>query len=343
MPTTLAQVDVCNVALAKIGAQSINSLTDQTSAASIVCNQCFNLAYLEVSRTTRWNCLLNTAVLVAVVQTPLASTTIPPPSSFVNWAPNTFFATGLYLYYGSAYYVVLTGYTSSSSFAVDLSSGNIQLYNTNGFPVTPPIPWAPQTYYSANAFLSYGNYFYTVNFAYTSSNNFTNDLTAGYLVQTDQQAGQSTTDAFQNYGSGSMYASGWAFAYQLPSDFQLLDTLNDNVGSNWGYGDNSSNYEIMGSILYCDSSQAVIQYVPNQPDTTQWDAMFLNCVTLKLASMIATSLRQDGGAMERALLGGYQQALREARSKNGGEKQARRFNPIQSSRFNQARYGGING
>ena len=124
----------------------------------------------------------------------------------------------------------------------------------------------------------------------------------------------------------------------------------------WDYdGSGGDDYELMsgqiavgppptyGQCLFTYASQAVIQYVPNQPDTTQWDALFTNAVTLKLASAIATTLRQDGGALEAKLLMAYEQALRVARQKNGGEKQSIRFNPIRSSRFNQARYGGING
>jgi hypothetical protein len=209
--------------------------------------------------------------------------------------------------------------------------------------VTAAVPWSPRTLYTANAFLSYGGYYYTVNFQYTSSSNFTNDVTSGYLSQTDQQQGQSVTDAFSSYGAGASYASGWAFQYQLPADFQLLDALNENVGNTWGLGENTEDYEIMGTSLFCNCNQAVIQYVQSTPDTTRFDAMFTDCLTFKLASMIATKLRQDGGAMERELVQATEHLLRQARAKNGGEKQSRRFNPIASSRFIQSRRGGSNG
>ena len=99
----------------------------------------------------------------------------------------------------------------------------------------------------------------------------------------------------------------------------------------------------MGLSLFSNCSTAVVQYVPNVPDTTQWDPMFTNAVTLKLASSVATLLRQDGGKMEQEMLALYERALRSARSKNGGEQQARRANLIRSSRFNASRYGGVNG
>ena len=336
MPTTLSPLNVANGALALIGAAPINSLLDTTNNSSIQCNNNFLLAYLAVTRAARWNCLLKPSnPLPQVPQTPIAGSAVAPPSSFANWTALTPYTRGQYLYYGGSYYTVLNNYTSSTLFATDLGSGNIQLYNTNGSPVSNATPWAPNTNYQANAFLSYGNYYYTVNFTYTSTTNFTNDLTAGYLVQTDQQAGSSVTDAFAS--DGSQYASGWAYQYQLPADFQLLAILNETAV--WDFeGAGGDDYEIMGQYLYCSSSQAVIQYVPNQPDTTQWDAMFTDAVQYKLASVIATPLRQDGGAVAKEMLMIYNQALGRARQKNGGEAQSRRYSPIRSSRWNKARY-----
>lgn len=281
MPTNLAAVDICNIALSKIGAQAINSITDQTSASAIACNTNFQLAYLEVSRASRWNCILTLAVLVQQVQIPLPGCPVPPN----------------------------------------------------------PATWAPFTTYTANTYLTYGGYFYQVMFTYTSTDNFENDLTTGALTQTNLPT---TQPFFPN--NGSQYPSGWAYKFALPSDFQLLVTLNDNTY--WGYqgfGDTSSDYEIMGNSLYCDTPQAVIQYVQSTADTTKFDSLFANALTLKLASMISTNLRQDGGAMEERLLVAYDRALREARVKNAGEKKARRFNPIPSSLFNRSRYGGRNG
>ena len=171
MPTTLGPVQLANVALAKIGAQAITSLTDQTSTSAILCNQNIWLAVAEVSRAGRWNCILTTAQLTAVTQTPV----VP-----------------------------------------------------NGTGAITAVAWEPLTAYLADAFISYGGYYYTVMFDLTSSNNFFNDLTAGYYTQTDQQVGTSVPDAFCQ-GDGSLYQSGWPFAYALPADFQLLVTLNDNT------------------------------------------------------------------------------------------------------------------
>lgn len=345
--TGYAPTDCSNLALAKIGAQSINSLLDQTSQSAIQCNLNYQLAYLSVSRSARWNCILGLAVLTQEVQTPLSALQQGAPPTSTPWVAFTSFTAGQYLSYGGAYYVVLNSYTSSASFATDLASGNLQLYNSNGTTISNAVPWAPLTQYQPNAFLSYGGYYYTVNFLYTSTNNFVNDLTAGYMVQTDQQQGSSQTDAFSAYSAGSQYASGWAFKFALPSDFVLLDSLNSNVGINNGSngfsGENSDDYEIIGKSLYCNQQQAVIQYIQNITDSSRFDPLFLDALTFKLASMIATPLRMDAGRMEVELLQGYERILRQARAKNGGESQTRRFNPIATSRFNQARFGGVNG
>ena len=283
MPTTLAPTDLANIALSKIGALPINSLTDLTSSSAIACNTNFQLAYLEVSRSARWNCLLNTANLTQVAQTPLPDT--------------------------------------------QAAISSIQA-----------TAWEPYTYYAANSYVTYGNYYYQVNFNYTSTNNFTNDVTANFLTQTDQNT---WNQSFYTQG-GSQYASGWPYQYELPSDFQLLAILNDNEC--WDFeGAGGDDYEIMGNFLYCNCQQAVVQYVTNQPDTTRFDSLMADAFTYKLAASIATQLRQDGGHMQATMFMAYQQQLRKARAKNGGEKQARRWNPIRSSRFNQARYGGVNG
>ncbi len=281
--TTLSPTDVCNVALAKIGAQAIVSLSDPTNSSALACNNNFPAAYLEVSRAAPWNCLLNLATLASIVQTPIA-------------------------------------------------------------PAGPPItftPWAPNTAYLANVYLSFGGYVYQVLFNFTSSASFLNDLTTGAMVQTDQPV--SANPIFPPNGSG--YPSGWSYQYQLPADFELLVALNDNTT---GYGNSfvgvgTSDYQIIGQYLYANDSTATIQYVSNVIDTTRWDPMLLNCVTLKLASAVSTLIRQDGGVMERTLLMGYEDALKKARRTNGGEQQARRFNPILSSKFNRARFAGSNG
>lgn len=212
----------------------------------------------------------------------------------------------------------------------------------NGTGPISAVPWEPLTAYLADTFISYGGYYYTVMFDYTSTNNFVNDLTAGFLTQTDQQVGTSVPDAFAGY-DGSQYVSTWPYAYALPADFKLMVTLNGAFClAGWGGPEQLvGEWQIMQSTLYCNQATAVIQYIQNNPDSTLFDDLFVNALTFKLASMISTTLRQDGGQMEAALLAEYKRALREARAKNGGEANRRRFNPISTSVFNRSRYTGL--
>jgi hypothetical protein len=281
MFTTLSPTDIANLALAKIGAQSIQSLTDLTNPSAIVCNSNFQIAFETVARATRWNCLLTTAVLNQVPQTPLPTQGGTPAS----------------------------------------------------------IPWTPYTSYAANVYLSYGNAIYLTQYAYTSSGNFTNDLTTGALVQADYP----DYNAFGGYPDGSSYPSGWPYSFALPSDFILLDTINQ--GSNDEvYGNmNSDEFEINGQLIFTNTPQTSIKYVSNNQDTTRWDPLFVDCVTYKLAAAIATSLRQDGGRIEEAMLAIYKQTLSHAMTKNAGERVPVRFTPVNSSRFVAARWYFING
>jgi hypothetical protein len=340
MPTTLGQVGIANIALSKIGAESINSLTDTTNRSSRACNANFQLAYLAASRSGKWNCLLTTAQLTQIPQTPIVTGCNATPPTSTPWEPLTFYSEGVYVSYGGAYYLVLNAYTSSASFATDLASGNLEQWNSNGNPPSFAQPWAEYTAYAANAYLTYGNYFYQVLVAYTSSNNFLNDLTSGYLAQTDQQSCQNVSDlVLDSWCCGSQYPSGWAFQYGLPADFQLLGSLNDNICWDFdGSGSGGDLYEIMGTSIFCNQPIAVIQYIQNQPDTTKFDAMFTSAVTFLLASMIATPLRQDGGKLEAEMLQAYERVLSKARAKNGGEQMPRRFSPLRSSRILRSRY-----
>jgi hypothetical protein len=348
MPSTLGPVDIANISLSKIGASAINSLTDLTNRSAIACNSNFQLAYLQVSRSSRWNCLLTTDNLAQIPQVAIAQGGIVTPPNSTPWLPNTLYLQGVYVSFGNAYYQVAGTYTSSTSFTTDLNSGHLILFNPNGNTPVFATPWAQNTAYAANAFVTYGNYFYQVLITYTSSANFLNDLTSGFLAQTDQQSTQTVTDLqLDSCFGGGQFPSGWAFEYALPSDFQLLGSLNSNICWDWdGGGTQGDNYEIMGSSLFCNESVAVIQYVKNQPDTTQFDALFTSALTFLLASMISTTLRQDGGKLEAQMLQFYNRALSSARQKNGGEAQARRFNPVRSSRLVRSRffrYGSGNG
>lgn len=209
--------------------------------------------------------------------------------------------------------------------------------SSNGLPPVPStVPnWAPNTAYPANQWLQFTGYLYITTIAYTSSNNFLNDLTTGALIQSNQVA----TGPFYPNGSGATYPSGWGFQYQLPDDFLLLGILNDNEVWDWkaNVGDD---YEIMGPSLFCNQSQAVIKYVQNVADTTKFDPLFGECLVLKLAGMIATPLKQDSGRMEAQFEAAYRVKLSEAMQRNGGERRRKRPNLVPSSRFIRSRFSG---
>lgn len=206
-------------------------------------------------------------------------------------------------------------------------------------PITPipaSTPWAPGTAYAVGDYVTFGDpaYLYQCLIANTATASFTNDLTAGYWFQTDIF----NPDPFANCGSGYLYASGWAYKYPLPEDCLLVAELNGQRLT--GY---EQEYQILGSALYTNWSQAIIKYVWPDPDTTRYDSLFVRCLIFKLASMLATSLRQDDTNISQAMEARYLRALSAARVKDAGERVPRRFIPQQNSNLIGSRYWSTNG
>jgi hypothetical protein len=198
-------------------------------------------------------------------------------------------------------------------------------------PVPASTPWAPLTAYAVGQYVTYGNpaYLYYATIAHVSTASFVNDLTTFAWFQTDIF----NPDPFGNCGIGSNYPSGWAYKYQLPEDCLLLVKLNDNDCE--GY---EEEFEIMGTDLYTNESRAVVKYIKAEEDTTRYDAMFVGCLVLLLASKLATILRQDGTEISTTLTQLYNVALHKARARDGGERKARRFVAADNSRFIASRY-----
>jgi hypothetical protein len=206
--------------------------------------------------------------------------------------------------------------------------------NTNGLPAGTT-PWAVNTVYAANAYVTYGNALYQALIGNTSTYSFVNDLTAGFWFETDVF----NSDPFGEIdcGGGGNYPSGWAYKYSLPSDFILLSSLNDQ------YCDQAEiQYEIQGLFLYTNSTQAVIKYVAYITDSTIYDSLFTSALVFMLASRIATTLRQDDTAIADKMVTFYLKALRDARVKDAGERKPRRFSPVNNSRFVASRYFSTN-
>lgn len=127
---------------------------------------------------------------------------------------------------------------------------------------------------------------------------------------------------------------GWAYQYQLPADFLRMVKLNGTRADN----DPGDEWEVEGRKLLTDAEEAKIQFIGYKDDPNEYDALFTNAVVVLLASKIAVPLRQDGGDMANALLSEYQRiALPQARTKDGGERKRRRYDPASESTFLAAR------
>lgn len=275
MPTTLAKVDLFNLALAHVGAQLITDPNDTSNPSAVECNTNWQLALASVARSHPWNCLMVAAQLQPTAQTPIVP--VPP------------------------------GVTST--------------------------PWAPLTAYAANVFVTYGNALYQALIANTSTNSFINDLTAGFWFETDLL----NIDPFNPNSLGSNYASGWAYQYPLPQDCLLVYTYNDQPMTS-----PEKEWEIIGINLYSDMDTAVIHYVQYNEDCTRYDGMFTDCLVLKLASMIATRLRQDDTQIAQGAKAEYLKQLSAARTRDANERRSRRFVPQQNSNLIRSRYFSTN-
>lgn len=202
-------------------------------------------------------------------------------------------------------------------------------------------PWAPGVNYAVNSFVTFGQpaYLYQCLIANLSGASFTVDLTKGYWFQTTIFSPNYLGPFAGNTGPGSE----WKFAYQLPTDFILLIELN---GQNCWRGDNSGNgnlYEIFQGVLYCNAAFANIKYVRYETNTTLFDSLFTGALILHLAASIATTVRKDDADLAEKMMAAYQMALTEARQKNAGESQPRRYSIASQSRFIRSRYRSTNG
>ena len=211
-----------------------------------------------------------------------------------------------------------------------------------GVPSTSTI-WAPGIAYQVNVYVTYASYLYQCLIANVSSTNFASDLTKGYWFQTNY-----FSPSYLGMG-GNGYGTEWSNTFQLPSDFITLIELNNNNmwgggATAWGTaGSQGASHEIFQNVLFTNQASAVIKYVQYQPDTTKYDSLFTDALTLKLAATIATDLRKDDAALSLRLRQEYKQVLSEARTKNAGEDKLRRYNIVSESRFIRSRWRSTNG
>ena len=90
------------------------------------------------------------------------------------------------------------------------------------------------------------------------------------------------------------------FVYQLPDDFVRAMNINEiNVF------DVITNFEIeQGRRLLCNDETVNLRYIFRQTDPTKFDALFIEALSLKLASKLSTSLSEEEG-IAKSLLNEY--------------------------------------
>ncbi len=223
-----------------------------------------------------------------------------------------------------------------------------------GQPTSWPPYWLANTVYTGGTLVTYGQAVYYCMTGYTSSDNFIDDLTAGFWAQLYQPF-------LGNYGGpGGQNGYEWNFGYLLPSDYILLTVLNGNsVWGTYGYSERGVGglYEIFNyqtanpdesqsnvRALFCNSPFANVKYTALIQDTSVFDPLFVDCVAVFLASKIATPLRADDGKLANTLRERYlREVLPGAMLKDSGERKGYRYNPTAESNFLRSRYGSTNG
>ncbi len=128
---------------------------------------------------------------------------------------------------------------------------------------------------------------------------------------------------------------GFQFRYLLPTDFIRLLTLNG-IPVNQLSGSSTlarkNLYKLKKRDLHTDAEVALISYVSFETDTTIYDAMFVEALSVLIASKIAIQIRQD----EQLALRLFQQykgvLLPAARKVDGNERRVLPFDGRDESR-----------
>lgn len=214
--------------------------------------------------------------------------------------------------------------------------------------VLPPY-WAANTAYAGGELVTWGEAIYYCLNAYTSSDNFINDVTSGYWAQ-----------IFSRF-LGPLYpgtANGyeWNYAYVLPNDYVLVTELNG-IPLLLPSLEVTSLYEIFTfetvnadqsisnvMALFTDAPYANIKYTALVQDPTLWDPQFVDCVATLLAAQISTTLRGDDGKRAGELESLYlNRLLPAAMMKDANERKLPRYDPTVESNFLASRYRSTNG
>ncbi len=104
--------------------------------------------------------------------------------------------------------------------------------------------------------------------------------------------------------------SDWPYAYQLPADCLRAVALN---------GDPQLRWAIEGRTLVTDEPTATILYIAKADDVNLWDALFVDALTLLLASKLALAVAHDAG-YSAELLKLYNLRFADAKAVDGQEQ-----------------------
>lgn len=116
----ITQTDIANLALAKVGSQPVQNISDPNVNRALVCNSAYEQTVREVARSHGWNCLMTRARLTQVVGADESTST---PATPANWAPSTYYAAGVTVIFVTTRYLCAVAYTSTSNFINDLTAG----------------------------------------------------------------------------------------------------------------------------------------------------------------------------------------------------------------------------
>jgi len=107
-------------------------------------------------------------------------------------------------------------------------------------------------------------------------------------------------------------------AYEFTSQFALpVDCLRV-IRTGWDAASLSVEYRIEGRNLLCSESEAIIEYVARIEDPTQFDHLFIDVLSARLAAEICMAMTDNAG-MTKNLWDIYQVKLGDARSTDAME------------------------
>lgn len=127
---------------------------------------------------------------------------------------------------------------------------------------------------------------------------------------------------------------GWEYAYQLPTDFIRLLFLNEyeaeSIKTKWA---------IEGRRLLTDETEAQIRYTRKVTNASDFDALFIETLSLKLAAKLAMPLTKSIGLME-TLLAEYEKfSLPRAKAADSSERNDETVLPWVNSALVRSRMG----